>query len=179
MPEEAADTMGRLRQLAHVADDGALELRLAARRLLAGHRLLQVTVDALARVQLRAVWRQVEDLDLGLSPGQPGADLGGAMDRQAVEDEEDLLAGIPDEAAEEGSRSGALTAASSTIQRSSPLLVTAEIRPSPDRVWLTRTSGVRPRGAWLRPRTSSERRPVSSPQNTMPPSALARAASCG
>src|SRR3712207_7041239 len=44
------------------------------------------------------------------------------------------------------SRSGALIAPSSTIQRSSPLLVTAEIRPRLARLWLTRTSGVRPRG---------------------------------
>src|SRR5215212_5948244 len=32
-------------------------------------------------------------------------------------------------------RLGALTAPSSTIQRSSPLLVTAEIRPRPARLW--------------------------------------------
>src|SRR3712207_7345745 len=38
----------------------SLELRLAARRGLAGHRLLQVAVDPLIRVQLRAVARQVE-----------------------------------------------------------------------------------------------------------------------
>ena len=43
-------------------------------------------------------------------------------------------------------RAGALIAPSSTIQRSSPLLVTAEIRPSLARLWLTRTTGVRPRG---------------------------------
>jgi hypothetical protein len=130
-----------------VADDGALELRLAARRLLAGHRLLQVAVDPLVRVQLGAVAWQVEDLDLGLAPGQPGADLGRAMDRQAVEDEEDLAVGSRTRRARKRSRSGALIAPSSTIQRSSPLLVTAEIRPRLARLWLTRTSGVRPRGA--------------------------------
>ena len=47
MPKEAAHPVGQLRQLAHVADDATLELRLAARRLLAGHRLLQVAVDPL------------------------------------------------------------------------------------------------------------------------------------
>src|SRR3712207_1331209 len=101
MPEEAADTVGQLRQLAHVSDGGALELRLAARRLLAGDRLLQVAVDTLVGVQLRAVAGQVEDLNLGLPPNQPGPDLGRAVNRQAVEDEEDLAAGIPDQAGEE------------------------------------------------------------------------------
>ena len=46
MPEEAADTAGRLRQLAHVSDDGALELLLAARRGLAG--LMELS-DLIAR----------------------------------------------------------------------------------------------------------------------------------
>src|SRR5215208_7083992 len=101
VPEEATHPMGQLRELAHVPDDGALELRLAARRLLAGDRLLQVTVDALVRIQLGAVPGQVEDLDLGLALGQPGADLGGAVDRQASENEEDFLVGIPDQAGEE------------------------------------------------------------------------------
>src|SRR3954471_5362375 len=62
------------------------------------------------------------------------------------------------------SRSGAVMAPSSTIQRNSPLLVTAEISPRLARLWLTRTSGVWPGGAQRRPRTSSERRPVSSPR---------------
>src|SRR3954454_12327795 len=43
-------------------------------------------------------------------------------------------------------RLGALIAPSSTIQRSSPLLVTAEIRPTLARRWLGRTTGVSPRG---------------------------------
>src|SRR4028119_2432259 len=51
--------------------------------------------------RLGAVAWQVEDLDLGLPPGQPGADLGRAMDRQAVEDEEDLAVGIADQTGEE------------------------------------------------------------------------------
>src|ERR687897_2116499 len=97
VPEEAADAAGRLRQHAHAPDDGALELRLAARRRLAGDRLLQVTVDPLVRIELRTASGQVEHLDLGFAPGQPGAELGGAVDRQAVEDEKDLAVGIPDE----------------------------------------------------------------------------------
>ena len=42
---------------------------------------------------------------------------------------------------------GALTAPSATIQPSSPLLATAETRLRLARLWQTRTSGVRPRGA--------------------------------
>ena len=102
MSEEAADAVGQLRQPTHVPDDKAFELHLAARRLLAGHRLLQVAVEPLVRVQLRAVPWEVEDLDLGLLPNEPVADLGRAMDRQAVEDQEDLAVGIPDQTVEIG-----------------------------------------------------------------------------
>ena len=101
MSEEAADAVGQLRQPAHVANDGTLKLRLAARRLLAGDRLLQVAVEPLVRIQFRAVTGQVEHLDLRLPPDEPVADLGRAMDRQAVEDEEDLLPGVPDQTGEE------------------------------------------------------------------------------
>jgi hypothetical protein len=67
VPEEAADAVGQLRQPAHVANDGTLKLRLAARRRLAGHRLLQVAVEPLVRVQLRAVTWEVEHLTWGVS----------------------------------------------------------------------------------------------------------------
>src|SRR3712207_9507864 len=63
------------------------ELRLVARGGPAGGRLLQVGVEALVGVQIRAVWGQVEDFDVGLAPGQPGAHRPGAVDGQAVEDE--------------------------------------------------------------------------------------------
>ena len=43
-----------------------------------------------------------------------------------------------------------MTAPSSTIQRSSPLLVTAEIRPSPARLWLIRTAILPRAGAFRR-----------------------------
>src|SRR5215210_6377254 len=76
--------------------------------------------------RLGAVAWQVEDLDPGLPPGQPGADLGRAMHRQAVEDGEDLAVGIPDQAGEEAEQIRRLDRA---VQRSPPRLVTAEIRP--------------------------------------------------
>src|SRR3712207_1779053 len=90
VPEEAAHPVGRIRQLAHAPDDGALEPRLAPRRLLAGDRLLQVSVDALVRVRLWAV------SGVGRTPrSRPRARPArhgpcGAVDGQAVEDEEDL-----------------------------------------------------------------------------------------
>lgn len=101
---------------------------------LAGDRLLQVAVASFIKVQLRAVAGQVEHLDLGLAPGQPGADLGGAMDRLAVENEEDLAVGVPDKAGEEAEQARCLDRAIQHIQRSSPLLVTAEMRPRPARL---------------------------------------------
>ena len=85
-------------------------------------------------------------------------------------------------------RLGALIAPSSSIQRSSPVLVTAGIprkslrdfaAPSLARPCEGHTTGVRPRGAKLRPRTSSERKPVSSPQKMAPFSRPARAAMAG
>ena len=50
--------------------------------------------------RLRAVAWEVEHLDLGLAPNEPVADLGRAVDRQAVEDEEDLRPGVPDQTSE-------------------------------------------------------------------------------
>ena len=72
-----------------------------------------------------------------------------------------------------------MIAPSSSIQRNSPLLVSAEIRPILARLCEGRTMGVRPRGAKLRPRTSSLRKPVSSPQKIVPFSRLARAQMAG
>jgi len=98
---------------------------------------------------------------------------------QAVADQEDLATGIAPRRARKRIRMLALIAPSSTIQRRSPLLLTAKISPSPARLWLTRIVGVRPRGASPRPRTSSERKPVSSAQKITPPAALACATIAG
>ena len=130
-----------------MADRGPLQLLLAARRRPAGDRLLEVGVHALVRVQLRTVCGEVEDLDLRAVLGQPVPGQAGPVRLQPVQDEEDLAQGIPDQAPEEAYQVGAFTAPSTIIQRSSPRLVTAEIRLSPARLWQTRTSGVRPRGA--------------------------------
>jgi hypothetical protein len=57
-----------------------------------------------------------------------------------------------------------LSAPSKIFQRICPLLVTVEMTDRPWRLLLTRTTGVWPLGAKLRPRTSSLRSPLSSPQ---------------
>src|ERR687890_867859 len=62
--EDGADPLRPLGQAAHVADGGTLQLPLAARRRLAGDRLLQIGMNTFIRVQLRAVRGQVMDLDL-------------------------------------------------------------------------------------------------------------------
>jgi transposase len=51
MLEVAADPLGGFRQLAHVADRGALEIRLVPRRRLAAHRALEIRSQALVRVE--------------------------------------------------------------------------------------------------------------------------------
>ena len=64
MAEEAADALRGFREAAHMADDAALQLRTAAGQWLARDRLLEIAVDTFVRVELRAVGREVEDLDL-------------------------------------------------------------------------------------------------------------------
>src|SRR5918912_3170540 len=111
-----------------MADHGSLELRLVAHRDLAGDRLLQVGIDALVGVQIRAVWGQVEDLDVGLAPGQPGAHRRGAARwtgrRSRIRNT--LRPASRTRRPRKRISVGALSAPSSTIQRSSPLLVSAE-----------------------------------------------------
>ena len=80
-----------------MADEGALELVPAASGRLAGDGLLQVSVQALVRVELGAVGRQVEDLDLLLALPQPALHRAGPMDGQVVQDQEHLAVGILDE----------------------------------------------------------------------------------
>ncbi|WP_153885408.1 hypothetical protein [Microvirga tunisiensis] len=92
MPEVAPDPCGPLGQSAHVADDGAFEFVLAAGRRLAGHGLLQVGVQTLVRVQLGALGRQVEDLDLLLALGQRGI---GARKQRIRARESNLPATLP------------------------------------------------------------------------------------
>ena len=55
------------------------------------------------------------------------------MHPQPVEDQEHLALGITDQASQEADQLWRLIAPSSTFQRTSPLLLTAEIRPSPMR----------------------------------------------
>ena len=64
MPEDGVDPLRPSGQAAHVTDRGSLQLLLAARRLLARQRLLQVCIDTLVRIQLWAIRRQVVQLDL-------------------------------------------------------------------------------------------------------------------
>jgi hypothetical protein len=54
MLKDAADPLRPFGEAAHVADGGSLRLLLAARRRLAGDRLLEIGMDALVRVQLTA-----------------------------------------------------------------------------------------------------------------------------
>ena len=65
MAEVGADAAWTLREAAHVADQVALELVLAAGRRLARGGLLEVGVQALVGVQLGAVGGQARTNELG------------------------------------------------------------------------------------------------------------------
>ena len=147
MLEVCTDPLWQFRQLAHVTDRCLLELRFAARRCLARHRLLQIGVQPLLGIQLRAVRRQIEHLDLRPVRGQPIVNLPRSMRGQAVQDQENLAADVADQAAKKTDHHRGGDRPLEIIQRTSPLLVTAAIRLSPARLWQTRTTGVRPRGA--------------------------------
>src|SRR5215217_2846523 len=147
MPEDGADPLWLLGEAAHVSDRRPLQLLLAARRRPAGDRLLEVGVHALVRVQFRAVRGQVEHLDLGPVRGQPSRVRRArcALGRSTIRNTLRRASRIRRRRKRMNLK--ALTAPSTTIQRNSPLLVTAEIRLSLARRWQTRTTGVRPRGA--------------------------------
>src|SRR3954453_15767650 len=108
MPKVASDPFKKLCQPAHVADDGALEFGLAAGRWLAGHGVLQVSIQALVRVQLRTIGWQVEDLDLLRALSQPAPYRLGPMDRQVVPDQKPLARGILDQPAEKADQARGL-----------------------------------------------------------------------
>src|SRR5919206_4137779 len=79
MPEDGADPLRPSGQAAHMPVRSSPQLFLAARRLLARERLLQVGVDALVRIELRAVGWQVVHLDLRAVLGQPVPHQAGAV----------------------------------------------------------------------------------------------------
>ncbi len=108
MPKVATDSAGRLGEPTHVADDGALEGGLAAGGWSPRHGVLQVSVQPLVRVQLRAIGGQGEDLDLLLVPDQPVLHRLGPMDRQVVPDQEQLAAGLLDQPPEKADQARGL-----------------------------------------------------------------------
>src|SRR3954469_10919731 len=101
MAEEGANAFWPPGEAAHVVDDSLLELPLAAGERLGGDGLLDIAVQALVRVEVRAVGREVENLDLILTAVQPRAHQSCPMHLQPVEDEENLATGVADQALEE------------------------------------------------------------------------------
>src|SRR3954470_2270855 len=101
MAEEGANALWPLGQAAHVADDSLFELLLAAGERPSGDCLLDVAVQALVRIEVGAVGREVENLDLILTSVQPRAHQPRPVYLQPVEDKENLAAGIADQVLEE------------------------------------------------------------------------------
>ncbi len=116
MTEVDPGPFGKLCQPAHVVDDGALEFMPAAGWRLAGRGVLQTLV----RVELGAVGRQVEDLDLFLALGQPVPHRAGPMEGQVIPDQESLAWVSWRRRPRKRIRFGAVAAPSRTIQRNSP-----------------------------------------------------------
>ena len=71
MAEEGANAFWPLGQAAHVVDNSLLELPLAAGDRLGSDCLLDVAVQALVRVEVWAVGREFENLDLILMAVKP------------------------------------------------------------------------------------------------------------
>ena len=66
MAEEGANALWSLGQAAHVVDDSLLELPLAAGERPGGDGLLEIAVQALVGVEVRAIGWEVGNLDLAL-----------------------------------------------------------------------------------------------------------------
>src|SRR4051812_11679585 len=101
MVEEGANALWPSGEAAHVVDDSLLELPLAAGERPSGDRLLDIAVQAFVWVEVRAVGREVENFDLILTSVQPRAHQSCPVHLQAVEDEENFVAGIADQALKE------------------------------------------------------------------------------
>src|SRR5215210_1766625 len=105
MAEEGANALWPPGEAAHVVDDSLLELPLAAGERPGGDGLLDIAVQALVRVEVRAIGREVENLDLILTSVQPRAHQSRPVHLQPIEDEENLAAGVADQALEEADQS--------------------------------------------------------------------------
>ena len=84
MAEEGANALWSLGQAAHVVDDSLLELPLAAGERPGGDGLLEIAVQALVGVEVRAVGREVENLDLIATSAELWANLGDGSVRKAA-----------------------------------------------------------------------------------------------
>lgn len=101
MLEDGADPLRPSGQAAHMPVRSLPQLFLAARRLSARERLLQVRVDTLIRIEIGAVGRQVVHLDLRAVGLQPVPHQPGPVSLEPVHDEENLAPSVPDQALEE------------------------------------------------------------------------------
>ena len=86
---------------AHVGGQAGLESSLVAWRVTACHRLLDVVVEEFIRIVLGSIRGQVEEFDLIGMVVHPGGDPARLMDRQVVDDDEQLARGLADQATQE------------------------------------------------------------------------------
>ena len=81
-------------QAAHVGGQAGLEGNLVPWRVTARHRLLEIVVEEFVRIVLGGIARQVKEFDPVGMILQPGGDPAGAVDRQIVDDDEQLARGL-------------------------------------------------------------------------------------
>ena len=99
--EVALDAFGLALNAAKVPGRGLDQLQLRARRGELRDGLLEIGVGHLVRVELRAVARQVEHLDLVLVLGKPRLHGLAVVHPQVVQDQVDLASRVLDEPAQE------------------------------------------------------------------------------
>lgn len=92
MRKEAFHQLWQFLQPSQMAGDGRLQVALAPGRCDCGDHLLQVRVEYLVRVELRAVAGQVEDFNVFLVLLQPCLDGLAVVNLEVVQDQEHLLA---------------------------------------------------------------------------------------
>ena len=124
-----------------------LQLHPRPRRLALKHPSLEIVIQILIRVQLRAIRRQIENLNLLFVLLQPLLDRLAIMNSQIVQDQNTLRPASFTNRPRNLIINPAFIACRYTINRICPWLVMVEIKPKFSRRTQTRTTGVCPCGA--------------------------------
>ena len=118
-------------------------------------------------------------LDAGAVLGQPVLNHAGAVDSKPVQDEEDLAAGVPDQALEKADQARSVDRTVGDFPAQFALVGHRRDQAQVGPLVANLNQRCPAMRAQPQPRTSSERRPASSPQKMMARACLARATIAG